>query len=468
MMRSLSLSEIASYCDGVLLGSSIKTNAEVTNINISNVFTDTRTPMPDGLFVALNGERFDAHDYVDQAQEQGAVALLVEREVVSELPQIIVSDTVTGLGQVAHLVRRDFTGGLAAITGSCGKTTVKQMLAAIAAESAPVLATSGNLNNHIGVPLTLLQLAPEHRYAVIEMGASAVGEINYLSSLGQPSVAVVTNVMPAHVEGFGSVDAIAATKADIYQHLQTNGMAIINIDDHYAPQWLTQLNELVREKAISFVTVSMKDSSADWFVNNCQLHADGSQFQLHHNGQTIAVQLPLMGQHNIHNALIAAALASAMGLTDQHIATGLEKAANANSRLTRLAGIHGAHIIDDSYNANPDSVKAAIDVLAEQPGTHRWLVLGDMGELGSDANAMHADVGRYALEKGIENIMTVGELSVHTAEAAGERGRHFDDQQSLIHCLKTLLTTDSTVLIKGSRSSHMEVVRDGLVVLGEQ
>lgn len=439
------LSELAVACQGQLQG---------PDCRIETVSTDTRHLPPAALFVALQGERFDAHDFVVEAEAQGAQALVVSRPVNTRLPCIRVSDTRLALGQLGRFNRERCSLQRVALTGSCGKTTVKQLLASILAQAGSTLATHGNLNNEIGVPLTLLQLDASHRYAVLELGANHLGEIAYTASLVQPDLALVTNVMPAHLEGFGSLDGVLAAKSEIYQALPESGQALISLDSPYAEHWLA-LN------AGRAKTTFGLNPQADVRATDLELRTlDGSRFRLWLGTESWPAQIALPGQHNVFNAVAAAAAAWKLGLSPQQILVGLAQATNVGGRLKIQSGIYGIKLIDDSYNANPGSVRAAIDVLAGLKGA-RYLVLGDMGELGAEAARFHAEVGAYAQASGIERFYAWGPLMQH-AVAGFRGGQHFTDRQQLLAALKAEINAESTVLIKGSRSARMDEVVAGL------
>jgi UDP-N-acetylmuramoyl-tripeptide--D-alanyl-D-alanine ligase len=411
---------------------------------------------PGDCFVALRGPRFDGHQYLAQAQRAGAVAALVDTPQPSiPLAQLQVKDTTQGLGAIARINRQRFTGPLVAITGSSGKTTVRAMLEAILRCEGTVLSTQGNLNNHIGVPLTLLRLDGSEQYAVIEMGASGPGEIAYLCQLARPDVALVNNVMPAHLEGFGSIEGVARAKGEIYQSLAPQGCSVINSDEPFAPMWQAQL---ATNNCMSF---SLQQQQADCYASHIEQGAT-TCFELNLQGRRLPVQLQALGLHNIRNALAAACCARAVGASDQAIINGLQHFAPVAGRMSIKTGHHGSRVMDDSYNANPGSVRAAIDVLAHTPGDN-LLVLGDMGELGEQAQQQHADIGRYASGKNLAAVFSCGQLSqAITANYSGS-AQHFNDQQTLIAHLRSLVAQKQyTILIKGSRSARMDVVVEAL------
>jgi len=423
----------------------------------STVTTDSRKVAAGDLFVALKGERFDGHDFLAQCFEQGAVAAMVdERPAISNQlsakPLLLVSDTRLALGDLAAAWRARFVLPLTAVTGSNGKTTVKEMLAAILLETVgveAVLATEGNLNNDIGLPLTLLKLRPQHRYAVAEMGMNHPGEIAYLTRIAKPTVALINNAQPAHLAGMGSVEAVAQAKGEIFEGLAADGTAVINADDAFAPFW-KQL--AAPRNVMTFGLEHPADVSASY-----QLQAASSQLWLKTPQGETQVLLAIPGLHNVRNALAATAAALAMGVALPAIVQGLQQFNGVKGRLQRKAGKNGTAIIDDSYNANPASVRAAIEVLAAAAGK-KILVLGDMGELGEGAGKLHEAIGIQAKQAGIEMLLTLGELSRSSAEAFGSGAQHFASPEELAAALQHELTPRTTVLVKGSRFMRMERV----------
>lgn len=428
----------------------------------TKVSTDTRTLEPGALFIALRGENFDGNTFVQRAVQAGACAVVVEKECPDiNVPQLIVYDTLAALGHLGALNRDAFTGAVIAITGSTGKTTVKTMVAEILKQMGPTLATRGNLNNHIGVPLTLLELESQHRYAVIEVGASALGEVAYLCSLAKPDVALINNVMPAHISGFGSLENIAKAKGEVYRSLGPNGTAVINFDDVFAPRWRVETADR------NIIGVSLYEPAAQCRAEAIEQGDDEINFQLVAPAGKVAIQLRGAGQHTVCNALTAAACALAVGASLTHIQNGLRAFAPIAGRQSRARGYAGALIIDDSYNANPGSVRAAIDVLARYD-EGQILVLGDMGELGDEAEALHREMGRYAAESGIKSLFTLGPFSAWTAQEFGAGAHHYETHDALISALKEAVGKTSKVLIKGSRSARMDLVVRGLSESGEQ
>lgn len=439
------LSQLAESVGGVVNGD----DAEFSGVSI-----DTRTLQPGELFVALNGEHADGHEYVRRAATLGATGALVERLTDPSYPQVQVADSLAALQHYASDWRAGLRLPVVGVTGSNGKTTVKEMLASILGKLGDTLATQGNFNNHIGVPLTLLRLDASHDYAVVEMGASHAGEIALLTRMARPDVGVITNAGTAHLEGFGSREGVARAKGELFADLASDGTAIINADDVYAPLW----QELSGDRKRLLFGL---DNTAD--VTARALEPDGTRtrFRLVTPRSEAAVELPLAGRHNVMNALAAAAAASALAVPAAAIAAGLAGVSPVSGRLRARQAASGAHIIDDSYNANPGSLKAALSVLSTQPG-ELWLVLGDMAELGQTAGQAHAEAGRAARIAGVRRLYAVGELSKQAVCAFGEGGRHFDDQHDLIATLQSCLTPQVTLLVKGSRSAHMDRVVDAL------
>ena len=428
----------------------------------TSVGTDSRHVKPGELFIALRGEHFDAHQFIGAAQTAGAVAVMVDAESAAQasaslppqFPMIVVNHTHTGLTQLAYAWRSRFTGRLVALTGSSGKTTVKEMLAAILREApdntnGAVLATRGNLNNEIGVPLTLLELREAYRYAVIELGMNHVGEISRLTRLARPDVALINNAGRAHIEHLGSEEAIAQAKGEIFEGLAANGLAVINADDPHAALWKKILN---KNKYLLFGIEQPADISARY-----ELRALDSDIQLKTPVGDVSATLGAPGLHNVRNALAACAAAFALEVPLAAMAAGLARYAGVKGRLQRKPAHAGATLIDDTYNANPESMRAAIDVLARAPG-RRLLVLGDMGELGERAATCHTEVGEYARARGIEQLFALGEMSAATVAAFGSGARHFPRIEELLAEIENALAPDFTVLVKGSRFMQMERV----------
>ncbi|MCB1959752.1 MAG: UDP-N-acetylmuramoyl-tripeptide--D-alanyl-D-alanine ligase [Rhodocyclaceae bacterium] len=434
-------------------------------LSVSAVETDTRTLTPGGLFVALRGERFDGHDFVAMAAEAGAAAAMVDRAYADAtpdapaLPLLVVDDTRRALGALAAWWRQRFDIPLIGITGSNGKTTVKEMCAAILRATArregvdpdgAVLATAGNFNNDIGLPLTLLRLRDSHRAAVIEMGMNQPGEIGYLTAIARPTVAIVNNALRAHLEGLGSVEDVAREKGSIYDGLGEGGTAIVNADDAFASQWIAHN---AGRKVVRFGL-----DAADAEVRAvCESRRLTVRMMLTTPAGAIECTLQVPGLHNARNATGAAAACLAAGATLADVARGLGDYTGTRGRLQQRRAIGGAVVLDDTYNANPDSVRVAIDVLAATPG-RKVLVLGDMGELGAASAQLHDEVGGYSKSQGVDHLLALGAASAVAARNFGPGGEHFGAIEPLIERLRELLDADTVALVKGSRFMRMERV----------
>ncbi|MDO6817071.1 UDP-N-acetylmuramoyl-tripeptide--D-alanyl-D-alanine ligase [Cobetia amphilecti] len=434
------------------------------------------------LFVALKGERFDAHDFLAQARANGAVAALVERAVDDPLPQIVVADTRLAFGLLAAARRRAWGRPLIAVTGNSGKTSVKGLVHAILVQDAArfeaeSLANHGNLNNDFGLPMTLLRLSNAHQHGVVELGANHLGEIAWTTALARPQVAVITNVTGAHVGEFGGMGQIAQAKGEILAGLSPLGgrrpVAVLNRDDAYFSLWQALA---ATGQVVDVIDFSVADSIADGCVDSVdrparlqarELGADELgryAFELTFDGRSLGrVQLALLGRHNVANALAAAAACLALGIDSDLVIAGLESAESVPGRLGVVAGINGSRLLDDSYNANPGAMLAALDLLATLPAP-RWCLMGAMGELGADAERLHAEVGDYARKLGIDFIATCGEGAQATAEAFGVGGKHFIERAELEAYARNHLPTGASVLVKGSRSAGMENVVAALKV----
>ena len=421
----------------------------------SGVSTDTRTLARGQLFVALTGPNFDGHGFLRDAAAREAVGALVARDVDTNIATVRVADTRLALGELAAHWRQQFQIPVIAVTGSNGKTTVKNMIAAIMSERGAGLATQGNLNNDIGVPLTLLRLKSGDRHAVIEMGMNHPGEIDYLTRLTRPTIALINNAAAAHLAGLGTVEAVAHAKGEIYAGLGDNGIAIVNADDDYADLWRGLAAKARR--VISFGLDKPADVSAAF-----ELDADGSLIHLKTPDGGISMRLPLLGRHNVLNALAASSATLAAGASLADIQAGLEKLKSVSGRLEVKRGRNGARVLDDTYNANPGSLAAGVEVLKSAGGA-RMLVLGDMGELGESAPDIHRRVGQLAQHIGIEHLYAVGELTRAAVQAFGAGAKHFDNQEALIKSLRKAMHGEMTVLVKGSRSMKMERVVAGIV-----
>jgi len=428
------------------------------DVQFTSVGSDSRNIVAGQLFVALKGANFDGNSFAQEALKLGAVAVLVSDATLQIEPRVAVADTRLALGELAKYWRQKFDMPVVAVTGSNGKTTTKEMLSAILSvvtqDRASVHATYGNLNNDIGVPLTLLKMQPSHQYAVVEMGMNHLGEIDYLTHIAQPDVALINNAGIAHIGELGSRDNIAKAKGEIFAGLKPDGVAVINADSDYASYWKS-LNP--NRKIVTFGLKKAADVSARY------QELDGyASVLLTAAGTEVSVQLNVQGEHNISNALAAATAAYALGVSLSDIGRGLASFTGVYGRLERKAGINGAVVIDDTYNANPDSMKAAINVLAKLAGK-KILVLGDMGELGADAQNMHAEVGAYAKAAGLTALYCLGNLSVDTARSFGQGAEHFSSAEAIAQAVLPALEQGTTVLVKGSRFMQMERVVNLLV-----
>lgn len=448
-MIRLMTSEIAMALQATLIGD---------DTAIHSVSTDSRQINAGDLFIALQGPNFDGHRFVDEVIGQGAIALIVNRQLPVSVPQIVVEDTRIALGQLGALVKAKVAPKTVAVTGSAGKTTVKEMLAAILSRIGQVLATAGNFNNDIGVPLTLLRLEAQHKFAVIELGANHLGEIAYTSSLVKPDVAMITNVAAAHIEGFGDLFGVARAKGEIYSGLSDGALAIVPMDSEFHSYWLQRLSHLNIQ---GFSLTQATDFTAEQVVLDSQGCAG---FELVSPYGRKFIQLVIPGKHNVANALAAAAAALAMGASLQDVQLGLASMKPVKGRINVYQAKPTVRVIDDTYNANVESVKAAIDLLAAYAGT-RILVLGDMGELGPDARMYHEEVGAYAKQSGINLLFTLGVLSQNASELFHQNGAHFSSRVQLVTRLLPYLSSseDVSILVKGSRSAKMELVVQDLL-----
>jgi len=444
-MRPLTLSEIAAMTAGRLIGD---------DVTITRIATDTRglaTVEPSvrtsSLFVALKGERFDGHDHLAAAGDAGIGAALVSR-VEGELPQVLVGDTQLALADLARGLQASRGAKVIAITGSNGKTSVKTLTLAILELAGRTYGNPGNRNNEIGLPLAVIDAPDDAEFAVYEMGAGAPGDIAYLTAIARPDVSIVNNIAPAHLERMGSLLGVADTKAAIYDALPEGGVAVINADDAFAPYFAERAQG---RRVIRFGL----EASADVSARDIHLGENGSTFTIVTPQGDAAAEIAMPGRHNVRNALAAASLALGAAVPLAIIVRGLAAARPVAGRLVTHRLRNGATLIDDSYNANPGSVAAAIDALAALPGAS-WLVLGDMRELGDDAEALHAQVGTRAREAGLARLYTLGPLSAAAARAFGAEARHFETHDALADALRADLTPDVRVLVKGSRGSAMD------------
>ena len=452
MSYSMQLSELAVITAGKLQGA---------DYQFDTLCTDTRKVRAKDVFLALSGENFDGHQFCQQAVDAGAAALVVERLVDVAVPQLLVKSCHLALGMIAKYNRDQYRGPLIAVTGSNGKTTTKELIAAILAVKGNTLATQGNLNNEIGVPLTLLRFNGQQQYSVVEMGANAKGEISYCTALAQPDVAIITNAMGAHLEGFGSIQGVVEAKGEIFQGLVKGGTAVLNLDDSNVNQWMSML-QTDRPMAINCLTFSLENPRADVYASGLQQLSDGNySFQLHYQGRSAAVTLQLLAIHNVLNALAASAAVFAIGASLSEVVQGLQSVSTVGGRLTALSAINSATVIDDSYNGNPDSVKAGIDFLAKLQG-RKILALGDMAELGKDEKQLHQSIGTYAAQQGIDYLFSCGPLGGLAARefavSKGGKVTAFANKNEMLKTLKTMMNAQTKVLIKGSLSSGMKQV----------
>jgi len=430
-------------------------NAELigTDTQIDSVTTDTRQVTQGGLFIALKGEKFDAHDFAADAVKAGAGALLVSKRLPVEVPQLVVADTRIALGQLGGWVRQQVPARVVGLTGSSGKTSVKEMTAAILRECGNVLYTAGNFNNDIGVPLTLLRLTAEHDFAVIEMGANHLGEIAYTTALARPETALVNNLSAAHLEGFGSLAGVARAKGEIFDGLPEDGIAVINADNNDWANWQHKLSGKTVWRFSPTYGEGINFSATDVKISPLN-----TAFTLHSPQGSIDVSLPVPGRHNIANALAAAALAMSVGASPENVRAGLATLQSVKGRLFPIALSEGKTLLDDSYNANVGSMTAAAQVLSEMPG-YRVMAVGDMAELGAESESCHRQVGEAIRDAGIDKVFSIGHDSRIISDVSG-CGEHLEDKAALTARLTSLLSEHAviTVLIKGSRSAAMEQV----------
>ncbi|RJT54328.1 UDP-N-acetylmuramoyl-tripeptide--D-alanyl-D-alanine ligase [Rahnella variigena] len=430
-------------------------NAELigTDTQIDSVTTDTRQVTQGGLFIALKGEKFDAHDFAADAVKAGAGALLVSKRLPVEVPQLVVADTRIALGQLGGWVRQQVPARVVGLTGSSGKTSVKEMTAAILRECGNVLYTAGNFNNDIGVPLTLLRLTAEHDFAVIEMGANHLGEIAYTTALARPETALVNNLSAAHLEGFGSLAGVARAKGEIFDGLPEDGIAVINADNNDWANWQHKLSGKTVWRFSPTYGEGINFSATDVKISPLN-----TAFTLHSPQGSIDVSLPVPGRHNIANALAAAALAMSVGASPENVRAGLATLQSVKGRLFPIALSEGKTLLDDSYNANVGSMTAAAQVLSEMPG-YRVMAVGDMAELGAESESCHRQVGEAIRNAGIDKVFSIGHDSRIISDVSG-CGEHLEDKAALTARLTSLLSEHAviTVLIKGSRSAAMEQV----------
>ncbi len=447
-MISMQLSAASAALNGTLIGADRR---------FTGCSYDSRTLQPGELFIALRGAARDGHDFISAAFAKGAGAALVDRDAAYPLPVVRVDDTRKQAGILAGHWRAGFDAPIIAVTGSNGKTTVKEMIHAILSVNAEVLSTQGNLNNDIGVPLTLFRMAPSHRFAVVEMGANHAGEISWLSRIARPGVALITQCAPAHLEGFGSVAGVAEAKAEIYEGLAPAGTAVVNVDDDYSGLWLERSR---RNRQITFGISTTADVSAGNISTD--LARGRTRFDLEFDDSKVSTNLSLYGRHNVLNALAAAACCIAVDIPLEQVKAGLERIRAIKGRMQLKNGLRDARIFDDTYNANPMSLNAALRVVSELPG-RSWLILGDMGELGVASARFHEEAGVQARAFGIERLYGIGDLAAHSVRGFGAGARHFGRMDDLVETLRRELCPELNLLVKGSRSMAMERVVNALV-----
>jgi len=431
----------------------------VVDVVITGTAIDSRKVLLGSLFVAIEGEHVNGHDYIAAARQAGASAALVSVRQHDPLPQLVVGDVVQAFGVIAKFWRQQSDAKVVAVTGSNGKTTVKEMIAAILRQCGAVIATQGNLNNELGVPLTLTRLSASTDYAVIEMGANHRGEISRLVEMAQPQFSAINNVAAAHLEGFGDLMGVAKAKAEIFLGLADDGVGVFNADMDFVNEWK---QVLANRKGISFALAN----DADITAKDLQLDTGSSHFMVELSGEFHYINVPLPGIHNVANALAAIAITHAMGIPAQAMVKGLVTMAAVPHRLQLRKGLNQSQLIDDSYNANPGSYKQALATLATFSGEH-WLVLGDFGELGADSERLHTQMGIDARKAGVERLWTVGVQSENACETFGDGAQHFDDVEALEAMLKQTITKDVTCLIKGSRFMKLDKLADSLAEEGK-
>lgn len=464
MMRAIDLQTIADATNGQLLGE---------NSPVNNFTLDSREVGLGDVFVAVKGDHNDGHSFVDMASKKGAIAALVERQQVVSIPQLIVQDTRQALVDIAKLNRQAFKGKVLAITGSSGKTTCKNMLSGILLTAGNVCATKGNFNNEVGLPLTVQAINDSHDFAVLEMGAAKEGDIAYLADIAQPSTTAITNIGAAHIEGFGSLENTASTKAAIYDALPDEGWAIINIDDDFSNFFMQRVQ--TQKDNGRLLSCSMHSAKANFFASDIQQSDSGLTFTININTaadqQVIPVALNFLGQHNIYNALLAVAMAKTLDVTNDAIIHGLSTVYPERGRLSLCQSANNLTLIDDSYNANPASMEAAIDVLnvlSQKLQKQAILVVGDMAELGTKAVEFHCHIGRYAAQQGIPHLYAVGEYAENMVSSynqqQGSDSLEFESKLGLARYLLSDVCADALVLVKGSRSAAMDEIVDLLAV----
>ena len=447
MMRSMTLSEVETSLNANLFG---------VDRTFSRVCTDSRHIFQGDVFVALKGANLDGHNFLDAVRLAGVPAILC-KGTDYDLSKLEVEDTQLALGGLGAINRTLFPGFVAAITGSSGKTTVKNLVTSVFAKKAPTMGSKGNLNNEIGVPLSLLNISPSHEFAVIEMGAAKPGDIKYLCELVKPNAALALNALPAHLQGMGNLSAVIEEKGSIYDSLPANGVAIMNNDEPASELWRRRVDSKI------LIDFSARNPRADVYASNLQFYGiDGMGFRVNTQNGFVDINSKLPGLHNVSNSLAAVSFGLACDIGLEEIAMGIESVSSESGRLTRYQSTSGALVIDDCYNANPGSVRAAIDVLAKCD-RRATLILGGMQELGSESDFFHREIGRYAKDTGIENLWGLGDRTLATLDAFGQSGRWFSSKSDLIATAVSYFGIDDAVLIKGSRSEAMEVIVESLI-----
>ncbi len=485
-MIDLTLSELTLAIEGTLVSENVDSGAVI----IKQIVTDSRALQMGEVFLALKGPNFDGHRFLKKVEHLGCSAVIVDHLFIQndsqpdneqaqlKIPQIVVKDTRIALGKIAAYIKTKVAPKTVGITGSSGKTTVKEMVAAILSRLGNVLATNGNFNNDIGVPLTLLRLEKQHDFAVIEMGANHLGEIAYTTDLVKPDVAIINNIAAAHLEGFGDLCGVARAKGEIFEGLPNNGIAIYNQDSKYASKWQWRLvDKNVRrfscqQPVIKDLSEAADVYSADVYSTKVKLVSNGcAKFTLNTKDDSTEIKLTVPGKHNVCNAVAAATIALEFGASLDDIRLGLAQMAPVKGRLNIHQLTDDFKLIDDTYNANVESVKAATDLLASYQG-QQILILGDMGELGSVARSYHQEVGEYAQQQNLDYLLTLGVLSQSSTDAfnqgneAKSKGQHFSSREQLLIKLKAILSNEQqpiSILVKGSRSAHMEHVVEEII-----
>lgn len=452
MIGTMRLSDLQDFLQATLFGS---------DAEFSRVTTDSRTIEAGDLFVALKGENFDANSFVGDVAKKHAVAAVVSDHQPVDLPQLVVSDTTAALGWLGHINRRRSDAIVVAITGSQGKTTVKEITGTILSQNKNVLVTRGNFNNNIGAPITLLRLNERHERAVIELGANAVGEIAWTAMLTDPHVVLINNATETHLEGFGSLEGVVQGKGEIIDSGASTHTVVLNGDDPHVDIWRKRAG---KRRCVVF-SLRGTEQRADYFVRALSINPDGSRFTLVSPQGQVECFLPLPGRHNVANALAAAALCLEAGADTDTVRSGLLNVKAVRGRLFPIEGISGSRLLDDSYNASPSSFRAAIDVLvaiSKDSALRSVLIAGDMAELGSQVESAHRDVGSYAREQGVDELWTVGEFSELASRSFGGNARHFSDKTALQEFAAKTLDSGYIALIKGSRSAGMDSITEKL------